>query len=143
MLLQLWELPILFDLHYDVLSTENCLGRKNFQLKLFIGTSFKNLASLPNGHIVIDLPSTQRRTSTWKIRRDFIDFEKRIHLEIMASIRRGNFKVDSTFKIDETPMSSPHGFFYAILMLHRGNCFTCCFLSIIFKHSQLWESILN
>ena len=38
-------------------------------------------------------------------------FERRIHVEIMTSIRRGNFDMDSTFKIDEISMSSPRGFF--------------------------------
>ena len=54
----------------------------------------------PNGHILVDSPSIRRRYSTWKIRQNFIDFERRIHVEIMTSIRRGNFEVDSTFKID-------------------------------------------
>ena len=38
-------------------------------------------------------------------------FERRIHVEIMTSIRRGNFDLDSTFKIDEITLSFPRGYF--------------------------------
>ena len=62
---------------------------------------------LPNGHMFVDSPSIRRRNSTWKVRGNYIDFERRIHVEIMTSIRRGYFNVDSTFKIDEISMSSP------------------------------------
>ena len=65
------------------------------------------LKLLPNGHILVDSPSIRRRNSTWKVRRNYIDFERRIHVEIMTSIRRGNFDMDSTFKLDEISMSSP------------------------------------
>ena len=71
----------------------------------------------PNGHRFVDSPSFQRRNSTWKVRPDFINFETRIHMEIMTSIWRGNFDVDSTFKIDEISMSSPGGFFYVVSTL--------------------------
>ena len=60
----------------------------------------------PNGHILIDSPSIRRRNSTWKVRRNYIDFERRIHVEIMTSIRLGYFDVDSTFKINKISMSS-------------------------------------
>ena len=33
------------------------------------------------------------------MRRYFIDFERRIHVEIMKSIQRGKFNVDPTFKV--------------------------------------------
>ena len=56
---------------------------------------------LPYGHILIDSPLIRRRNATWKARRDFIDFERRIHVEIMTSIPRGNFDLDSAFKIDK------------------------------------------
>ena len=55
---------------------------------------------LPNGHIFVDSPSIRRRNSTWKVRRDFIDFERRIHVEIMTSIRRG-FDFQNRRSIDE------------------------------------------
>ena len=55
--------------------------------------------------------SIRRRNSTWKVRRNYIDFERRIHVEIMTSIRRWYFDVDSTFKINEISMSSPRAFF--------------------------------
>ena len=42
---------------------------------------------------------------------EMTDFERRIHVEIMTSIRRGNFDLDSTFKIDEIPLSFPRGYF--------------------------------
>ena len=67
--------------------------------------------SWPNGHIFVDSPSIRCRNSTWKVRRDFIEFERRIYAEIMTSIRRGNFDMDSTFKIGEISMSSPSVFF--------------------------------
>ena len=72
------------------------------------------VAYQPNGHISVDLPSIRRRNSTWKVRGNYINFERRIHVEIMTSIRRGYFDVDSTFKIDEISMSSPRGFFYVV-----------------------------
>ena len=49
-----------------------------------------------------------------KVRRNFIGFERRINVKIMASTRRGNFYVVSTFKIDEISRSSPCGFFYIV-----------------------------
>ena len=98
---------------------------------------------LPNGHIFVDSPSVRRLTSTWKVRRDLIDFEKRIHVEIMTSIRCGNFNVDPTLKIDEISMIFPRGFFYVVSMSNRRNCFTRCFLSVIFKYFLLWEPILS
>ena len=98
---------------------------------------------LPYGHIFVDSPSVRRLTSTWKVRRDLIDFEKRIHVEIMTSIRCGNFNVDPTLKIDEISMIFPRGFFYVVSMSNRRNCFTRCFLSVIFKHFLLWEPILS
>ena len=63
----------------------------------------------PNGNIFVDSSSIRRRNSTWKVRGYYIDFESRINVEIMTSIRRGYFDVDSTFKIDEISMSSPRG----------------------------------
>ena len=57
--------------------------------------------TLPNGHIFVDSPSIRCRNSTWKVRGNYIDFDRRIHVENMASIRSGYFDVDSTFKIDK------------------------------------------
>ena len=61
-----------------------------------------------NGHIFIDLASIRRRNSTLKVRRDFIDFDTRIHMEVMTSIRGGNFDVEFDFQnqrnIDEFSM---------------------------------------
>ena len=62
---------------------------------------------------------------------NYINFERRINVEIMASIRRGYFDVDSTFKIDEISMSSPRGFFYVVSTSNRRNFCTRCFYSII------------
>ena len=107
---------------------------------------FKNFGIFicpPNGHIFIDLPSTRRRNSAWKLCQDFIDFERSIHVETMTSIRRGNFNIKSTFKIDEISTSFPPGLFYIVSMSNRHNFFTRCFLSIIFEHFLLWEPILN
>ena len=73
---------------------------------------------LPNGHIFVNSQSIRRRNSTWKVRGNYIDFERRIHVEIMTSIRRGYFDVDSTFKIDEILMSSPRGFLYVVSTLN-------------------------
>ena len=89
--------------------------------------------SVPNGHIFVDSPSIRRRNSTWKIRGNYIDFERRIHVEIMTSIRRGYFDVDSTFKIDEISMSSPRGFFYVVSASNRRNFCTRCFHFITFS----------
>ena len=44
---------------------------------------------LPHGHIFVHSPSIRGRNSTWKVSGNYIDFEKRIHVEIMTSIRRG------------------------------------------------------
>ena len=85
----------------------------------------------PNGHILIDSPSIRRRNSTWKVRRNYIDFERRIHVEIMTSIRRGYFDVDSTFKIDEISMSFPRGFFDVVSTSNWRNFCTGCFHCII------------
>ena len=90
------------------------------------------LMKSPNGHIFADLPLILRRNSTWKVRGNYIDFERRIHVEIMTSIRRGYFDVDLTFKIDEILMSSRRGFFYVVLTSNRRNFCTHCFHSIIF-----------
>ena len=87
------------------------------------------LMKSPNGHIFADLLLILRRNSTWKVRGNYIDFERRIHVEIMTSIRRGYFDVDLTFKIDEILMSSRRGFFYVVLTSNRR---THCFHSIIF-----------
>ena len=47
--------------------------------------------------------------------------------ETMTSIRRGNFDVVSTFKIDKISMSCPRGFSYVVSTANRRNCFTTCF----------------
>ena len=87
--------------------------------------------ALPDGHIFIDSPSIRRRNSTWKVCGNYIGFERRIHVEIMTSIRHGHFDVDSTFKIDEILMSSPRGFSYVGSTLNRRNFCIRCFHSII------------
>ena len=101
------------------------------------------LNCFPNGHILVDLPSIRRRNSTWKVCRNYIDLERRIHVEIMTSIRRGNFDVDSAFKIDEISMSSPRGFFDVASTSNRCNFCTGCFHCIISSHFLLWEPILS
>ena len=72
-------------------------------------------SQVPNGHILVDSPSIRRRNSTWKVRRNDIALKRRIQVEIMTSIRRGNFDVDSTFKIGEISVGSPRGFFDVVL----------------------------
>ena len=67
--------------------------------------------TFPNRHIFVDSPSIRHRNSTWKIRGNYIDFKRRIHVEIMTSIRHRYFDVDSTFKIDKISMSFLLGFF--------------------------------
>ena len=86
----------------------------------------------PSRHILVDSPSIRRRNSTLKVHGNYIDFEGGIHVEIMTSIRRGYFDVDSTFKIDEISMSFPRGFFYVVSTSNRRNFCTRCFYSIIF-----------
>ena len=63
--------------------------------------------------------------------------------EIMISIRRKNFDLDSAFKINKIWTSFPHGFFYVVLTLNQRNFCSHCFYSIISKHFLLWEPILN
>ena len=89
--------------------------------------------ALPNGHISVDSPSTRRRNSTWKVRGNYIDPERRIHAEIMTSIRHGYFDEDSTFKIEEISMSSPCGLIYVVSMSNRSNFCTRCFHSLAFS----------
>ena len=96
-----------------------------------------------NRHIFVDLPSIRRLNSTWKVRRDFINFESRVHVEIMTSIRRGNFNRDWTFKIDKLSISFPGKFLYIVSMSNQFNWFIRCFISIIFEHFLLWEPILS
>ena len=91
----------------------------------------------------VDSPSIRCRTSTWKIRRIYINFERRIHVEIMTSIRCGNFDVDSTFKIEKIWMSFPRGFFDVVSTSNRCNFCTGCFHCIISLHFLLWEPILS
>ena len=88
-------------------------------------------SQVPNGHILVDSPSIRRRNSTWKVRRNDIDFERRIQVEIMTSIRRANFDVDSSFKIGEISMSFWRGFFDVASTSNRRNFCTCCFHCII------------
>ena len=90
------------------------------------------VAYQPNGHISVDLPSIRRRNSTWKVGGNYIDFERRLHVKIMTSIRRGYFTIDSTFKIDEISMSSPRGFVYVVSTSNGRNFCTRFFHSIIF-----------
>ena len=89
--------------------------------------------ALPNGHISVDSPSTRRWYSTWKACGNYIDPERRIHAEIMTSIRRGYLDEDSTFKIVKISMSSPCGLFYVVSMSNRSNFCTCCFHSLTFS----------
>ena len=86
---------------------------------------------VPNGHILVDSPSIRRRNSSWKVRRNYIDFERLIHVEIMTSIRCGNFDVDSTFKIHEISMSFPRGFLDVVSTSNWRNFCTDCFHFII------------
>ena len=88
--------------------------------------------TLPNGRILVDSPSIRRRNSTWEVRRNYIDFERRIYWEIMTFIRRGNFDVDSTFKINIISMSSPRGFFDIVSTSNGRNFCTGCFHCIIY-----------
>ena len=96
----------------------------------------------PNGHIFVDSPSIRRRNSTWKVRENYIDFERRIHVEIMTSIRRGYFDVDPTFKIDEISMSSPRGFLYVVSTSNRCNFCTRCFHFLTFSALGTYSKLL-
>ena len=92
----------------------------------------------PNGHIFVNSQSIRRRNSTRKVRRNFINFERRIHVEIMTSIRPGNFGIDSTFKIDEISMSSPRRVFYVVSTSNRRNFCTRCFHSTRRSHIRFF-----
>lgn len=54
---------------------------------------------------------------TSKVSRCFINYERRIHLEILISIRRGQLDVDSTYKIDEISMSFLRVFFSDVVSI--------------------------
>ena len=107
---------------------------------IWVNVNCSIVSSDPSGHIFVHLTSILRRKFTWKIRRSFIDFERRIHVEIMTTIRRGNFNVGSTFKIDKISMSSPHGFFYVVLMSNQPNYCTRWLFPI---HYFLTSSVLG
>ena len=85
----------------------------------------------PNGQIFVDSLLIRRQNSMRKVCQDFINFERRIRMEIVTSIRSENFDVDLTFKIDEILMISPLGFFYVALTSNRCNYCIRCFYSII------------
>ena len=95
----------------DLVNSKSEVDKLNIDKFKDIPSGLSNLKRKPNEHIFVDSPSIRRRISTWIARRDFIDFKRRIHAEIMTSIQRGHFDVDSTFKIDEISMSSPRGIF--------------------------------
>ena len=101
--------------------------------KFLVTSNCDTCKTQPNGHIFVDSPSIRRRNSTWDVRGNYIDFERRIHVEIMTSIRCGYFDVDSTFKIEEISMSSPCGFFYVVSMSNRSNFCTRCFHFLTFS----------
>ena len=96
--------------------------------------------SHPNGHIFVDSPSIRRRNSTWKVRRDFIDFEKQLHVEIMTSNQRDDFDVVLTFKIDKISMSSAREFFNFVSTSNWRDC--CIAVSILsFPNIFCFESL--
>ena len=101
------------------------------------------LPELPNGYTFVDSPLNRGQNSPRRVCRDFIDFKRRIHVEIITLIRRGNFNMDSTLRIDKILMSFSHQFFYVVSMSNRRNCFTICFLSIIFEHFVILEHSLS
>ena len=60
----------------------------------------RNAETYHNGHIFVDSPSIQRGNSTRKVCGNYINFERRIHVEIMKLIRRG-FNFQNRQNIDE------------------------------------------
>ena len=58
------------------------------------------------------------------LRGNFVEISSILIGETMTSIRRGNFNMDSIFKIDEISISFPRGFFYTVSMSNRRNFFT-------------------
>ena len=100
------------------------LAKPNHELEVYI--------TIPNGQILVDSPLIRRRDFTLKVRRNDIDFERRIHMEFITLIQHGNLDVDSTFKLDEILMSSPRRFFDIVLTSNRRNFCTRCLNSIIF-----------
>ena len=60
----------------------------------------------PNGHISRLAIDSTSKFPLWKLH-----FERRIHVERMLSIRRGQLNVNSILEIDEILMSCPEGFF--------------------------------
>ena len=59
----------------------------SFQAIMVRLLSIKDI-SIPSGHILVDSSSIRLLNSSWKVRRNDIDFERQIHVEIMTSIRR-------------------------------------------------------
>ena len=92
----------------------------------------------PNGHISIDTPSIRSRNSTWKVRRNYINSEGRIHVEIITSIRRG-FDFQSRGYIDQIST----WIFPCCFDVKSMQLLYLLFHSIIFQHFLLWEPILN
>ena len=104
----------------------------NFLSLIVIFKLLERLKDIPYGHIFVDSPLIRRRNSTCKVCGNYIDFERRIHVEIMTWIWRRYFDVNSTFKIDKISMSTPRGFFYVVSTSNQHNFFTRFFHSIIF-----------
>ena len=42
---------------------------------------------ISNGHIFLNSSSSRRQNSTWKVRRSYLESERRIYVGIMTSIR--------------------------------------------------------
>ena len=70
-------------------------------------------------------------------------FKRRTDVEIMTSIWRRIFDVDSIFKIDKSSMSPPRGAFDVVSTSNRRNICTRCFHCIISQYFLLWEPILS
>ena len=117
------------------------LFSKLWTIKRYIDNSIWK--TLPNGHIFVDSPSIRRRNLRWIVRRNYINFERRINVKIMISIRPENFDMDLTFEIDEISMSSLRGFFHVVPTSNQRNFCTRCFHCIILLHFLLWEPILS
>ena len=78
------------------------------------------------------------KVNLWCFSRHFI-----CYIDSTWKFRRGNFDVDSTFKIDEIPIISPRGFFDVVSTSNWRNFCTRFFYCIISQHFLLWEPILS
>ena len=108
---------------------------------LYFSNFYINIFVLPKGHIFVDSPSIWRQNSKWNVCQNFINFERRIHMEIMTSIRRGNFDVDSILKSTKYRRVFHVGFF--VLFRHSIDVTSVLPVSVLsFSNIFCWVDVV-